>query len=599
MKKFTLLFAFAIATVVMSAQTLVSADFSDNEMPPPGWSIDGYVANWSVSSSAMAGGSAPEGKFTYSENDDVTRLIAPATDLTGYTSVSLTFKHFYDDYSGTGPKLGVATRSGGGDWTTAWEIDPTNDVGPEMLIISIENADVGASDFEFCFYLDGNFYNLDYWYVDDIALYIPYEHDVSTVQIYGDSYFDEGDTYECAAEIFNPGASTESFDVVCTIYDIDMNELFTDTQTVTDLAAETSVDVTFSGYTLPGADEVYIIEVSTDLDTDMNEDNNTQTKDIYTYTHDRNMVVLEIATGTWCVYCPGAAMGADDLVENDYNVAVVEYHVGDDYETVESAARAAYYGVGGYPTSYFDGVIAYVGGSADESIYSAYVPLVEQRDAIKVGVGCAMELTPTLDGYSVDVTYSKFAPVTSTSLVGQFVVTESHIPEVWFVMDEVDFVERLMLPDAGGTEIDLVNNDEVTITYNVVLDPSWDMNNLEVVAFIQDNATHEVLDGYKVSMNELVGVNELELGQDFGLAIYPNPVSDISTIQFNLKESSDVLIEVYNIQGQRVNQLANGNLAQGTHEIVWSVDSNVQNGIYFIKLQSGNDVITKKIFVSK
>ena len=30
----------------------------------------------------------------------------------------------------------------------------------------------------------------------------------------------------------------------------------------------------------------------------------------------REMVVMEIGTGTWCTYCPGAAMGADDLLEN-------------------------------------------------------------------------------------------------------------------------------------------------------------------------------------------------------------------------------------------------------------------------------------------
>lgn len=36
----------------------------------------------------------------------------------------------------------------------------------------------------------------------------------------------------------------------------------------------------------------------------------------------REMVVLEIGTGTWCPYCPGASMGAHDLLEAGYNVAV-------------------------------------------------------------------------------------------------------------------------------------------------------------------------------------------------------------------------------------------------------------------------------------
>jgi len=30
----------------------------------------------------------------------------------------------------------------------------------------------------------------------------------------------------------------------------------------------------------------------------------------------RNIVIVEIATGTWTKYSPGAAMGADELVAN-------------------------------------------------------------------------------------------------------------------------------------------------------------------------------------------------------------------------------------------------------------------------------------------
>jgi len=30
----------------------------------------------------------------------------------------------------------------------------------------------------------------------------------------------------------------------------------------------------------------------------------------------RFMVATEDATGTWCTYCPGAAMGCDDLLSN-------------------------------------------------------------------------------------------------------------------------------------------------------------------------------------------------------------------------------------------------------------------------------------------
>jgi|GEM_PF-1754998 len=70
-------------------------------------------------------------------------------------------------------------------------------------------------------------------------------------------------------------------------------------------------------------------EIYTSLASDMDHSNDTFVKTVYTYTHNRQYVLLEIGTGTWCRYCPGAAMEVDDFVENGQQVAVVENHNGD------------------------------------------------------------------------------------------------------------------------------------------------------------------------------------------------------------------------------------------------------------------------------
>jgi len=83
-----------------------------------------------------------------------------------------------------------------------------------------------------------------------------------------------------------------------------------------------------------------------------------------TYTTEREMVILEIGTGTWCTYCPGAALGADELVTNGHSVAVIENHgpAGQDpYANTYSVARNSYYAIPGYPTAMFDGVESFVG----------------------------------------------------------------------------------------------------------------------------------------------------------------------------------------------------------------------------------------------
>ena len=92
---------------------------------------------------------------------------------------------------------------------------------------------------------------------------------------------------------------------------------------------------------------------------------------------EREMVILEIGTGTWCPYCPGSAMGADELVENGHDVAVIEYHNGDSYVTGSGTSRLNYYGISSFPTAYFDGTSSVAGGSDTNSMYSTYLPHYE------------------------------------------------------------------------------------------------------------------------------------------------------------------------------------------------------------------------------
>lgn len=50
------------------------------------------------------------------------------------------------------------------------------------------------------------------------------------------------------------------------------------------------------------------------------------------------------------------------------------------FYTAETIARAAYYGVSSYPTTWFDGIINHVGGGgAGQSNYNAYKTRYDQR----------------------------------------------------------------------------------------------------------------------------------------------------------------------------------------------------------------------------
>lgn len=139
------------------------------------WGKSGLATtNWSISNTANALGTAPELKFGYSPSFTGEALaISPVINTTGETSVAIEFKHFFDYYA-VPFTFGMKTTSDGVTWNTVWEvIDPTANVGPETVLLSVANGDVGSATFQFAFFVNGYTFNMDNWYMDDISVFVP------------------------------------------------------------------------------------------------------------------------------------------------------------------------------------------------------------------------------------------------------------------------------------------------------------------------------------------------------------------------------------------------------------------------------------------
>lgn len=210
----------------------------------------------------------------------------------------------------------------------------------------------------------------------------------------------------------------------------------------------------------------------------------------------REMVVLEIGTGTWCTYCPGAAMGADDLVENGHHVAVVENHNGDTYANTYSNARNSFYGISSFPTAVFDGVLKAVGGSHSQSMYTTYLPKYNQRIAIPSDFSMSMEITNTGLDYTAVVTIEYLGTSAPSGAKLHFFVTQSNIQQNWQGQTHLNFVNRLMVPNQSGTVLDFSGTNQVIITLPFTLNAAWPVENIEFVAAIQAT-TKEMLQGIK------------------------------------------------------------------------------------------------------
>ena len=223
---------------------------------------------------------------------------------------------------------------------------------------------------------------------------------------------------------------------------------------------------------------------------------------------ERDVVVVETFTATWCPYCPGCAMGIDDLIANGCDVAVVGYHPSssDPFYNNYALYRKNYYGsiVTGYPTAIFDGVLSHVGGSHTQSMYPYYLPRYNQRKAINSSFTIEINGNNIGLNYDITVTVNKVAVTSSTNMVLHLSLTESDIQYNWQGQTELNFVERLMVPNQYGTALDFSLDSTNTVDLSFTLNPSWVADNCELAAFIQDTDTKEVLQGSKESLSDLV-----------------------------------------------------------------------------------------------
>ncbi len=595
MKHFTFFVLFSTFVLLTQAQEYLNQTFTASTWPPTGWTIDAQSSNWSRSNTANAGGIAGEARLTWQPQfNTTTRLVSPAIDLTGVSDLSLEFNHMIDHYGGP-YTVGAATRSGSGSWNVIWQMTGAGTPATQVIQF-VNNNDVGAANFQFCFFFTGNSYNINDWYIDNVRLFTPETHDAAVMSIGGGTYYNPNDSYSASAVVRNAGLNIETFDVTLEISNLEGEVLFTETQTVTNLGIGNTEQINFDPYILANANEAYDVTVFVSLDTDTNDSNDQRTKYVYTYTSPKDQVVLEIGTGTWCVYCPGAAMGAHDLIENGHNVSVIKYHSGDSYEIPASASRVSYYGIAGFPTSVFDGVESIVGGSADQSLYPSYVPIVEARNEIRTAFDMEF-FVPVQNEQSFIVVagIEKLGPALQTNLRLHFVITESNIPQNWFNQTEVDNVLRLMLPNAEGVALDMSETNYHDEVYEFTLQPNWVLDNMEAIIFIQDNDTKEILNSTKRNLNELTSVNSIQTEND-EIRVYPNPVTDESIITFNLSSGEQADIRILDISGRTITLLNTTNTTSGINQAAIN-SKDYTPGLYFVQLSSNKKLITKKLVI--
>ena len=83
----------------------------------------------------------------------------------------------------------------------------------------------------------------------------------------------------------------------------------------------------------------------------------------------------------------------------------------------------------------------------------------------------------------------------------------------------------------------------------------------------------------------------------------PSPFQTQTAVRFALSEARDIELAVFDIRGRRVANLLSGNLEPRTYEVIWrgrdERGQTVPNGVYFWKLSSGEEILTRKITLTQ
>lgn len=114
------------------------------------------------------------------------------------------------------------------------------------------------------------------------------------------------------------------------------------------------------------------------------------------------------------------------------------------------------------------------------------------------------------------------------------------------------------------------------------------------------------LDSAVATYSIIAGIDDDQSGlpEEYSLdQNYPNPFNPSTTIAYALPEAEDVLLQVFNINGQLVNTLIRERQSAGYHELEWdgrSTSGNqVATGLYLYRIVTSNFVESKKMMLIK
>ena len=500
MKKHLFFVIALLLSVTIFAQErafIVNESFNSSSMPS-GWYFTGEGSeNFEVRTSSNAGGDPNE--LYFKSIPIVTNgihLVMATANLTNVSELGLSFKHYLnnDQLSST---IGFATSSdNGATWNTGWSQTYSNaaSTGQYEINETFSTPDMGKNNVLICMFYEGNTYNFNKWYFDDICIFTQGGGeggaDLQMSAINVNSIVPAG-MVDISFTVNNTGEETvTSFEAS---YEIDGYETVTETFE-TNLSPSSNKQFTFQTQAglIAGTHNLKVNIVSVNGTDDAEQSNNSLTKEIKTYikTIERTPMIEHFSSST-CQPCVGVDYAMMELTENNHGkYTYTKYPVnwpglGDPYTIPDCIVRSDYYEVYTVPSIALDGQVkssAITQSELDERFNStSYVDIVGSFKVEDNTINVIADVISYIDLPNVKM-FLSINEKTTTGNASSNGMTEFH------------HIFLKMLGNINGIETNLNAGEyqRFEFSFDMTETHMEEINDLEVAAWVQTYDSKEI-----------------------------------------------------------------------------------------------------------
>ena len=327
-----------------------------------------------------------------------------------------------------------------------------------------------------------------------------------------------------------------------------------------------------------------------------------------TFSQATRKVLFEEATSCNCGPC-GASNPILDawLAQNSANTNAIKYHPNFGADPMYSAnptqntERVNYCGINAYPTVNADGPLY---DCCWPFSASCFTNILNQRTAVSTPVSITVTDT-RIPGDSIRSTVvinlASSLPAGTYKLRVMAVESRVHYSSAPGSNGETDFYQvfRWAYPNTTGVDAPTTAG-TYSYVYTYKRLSTWVDTSIFTIAFIQNDVNKEVMNsgrGYFIPTG-ISNINNLVPDKYFLSQNYPNPFNPVTKIKFSIPASGLTTLKIYDVLGNLVYSLVNGNLNAGNFSYDFDA-SDLSSGIYYYKLTSGSYVDVKKMTLVK